>query len=495
MPFMFRARMIRSLRIFIILPFLAATAFGQPGEFRKSLCRINNTAQEFNYRVPWLPGQMSGGSGTGWVVAKDRLMTNAHVVSNARLLTVEKENDPKKYVATVEHIAHDCDLALLKVGDPDFWKDTKPLEIGGVPEIESSVSVYGYPIGGERLSVTQGIVSRIDFRTYAHSVMDSHLCIQIDAAINPGNSGGPVLQGGKVVGVAFQGFSGDVAQNVGYMIPTPVIRHFLKDVSDGHYDRYMDLSIGTFPLQNAAHRRALGLPEDDRGVVVTSVGSASVCHGRLKPGDVLVRIDGLDIQSDGMVQLEGERVMMAEVAERKFKGETVKIDFLRDGRKAVAEIVFDRAWPYIHQATSYDPPRYVVFGGLLFQPMNRNLVATYQFQNPRVFYYFGHFIDKELYKERDEILVLTALLPDPINTYLDEFREGIVDKVNGSSIRNLKELADALAKRADQYVIEFEGIGRPLVIQRADLEAARDRIRQRYNAQPDQFLGDEAGAK
>ena len=369
------------------------------------------------------------------------------------------------------------------------------LEVGGVPEIESSVSVYGYPIGGERLSVTKGIVSRIDFRTYAHSVMDSHLCIQIDAAINPGNSGGPVMQLGKVVGVAFQGFSGDVAQNVGYMIPTPVIQHFLKDVSDGHYDRYMDLSIGTFPLQNSAHRKALGLPADDRGVVVTSVGSASVCHGKLKSGDVLVQIDGVDIQSDGMVQLEGERVMMAEVAERKFKGEKVKFSVLRDGKKMEAEITFERAWPYIHQATSYEPPRYQVFGGLLFQPMNRNLVATYQFQNPRVFYYFSHFIDKELYKERDEIIVLTASLPDPINTYLDEFREGIVDKVNKSSVRNLKEFSAALAKSAEQYVIEFEGIGRPLVLQRADLEAARDRIRVRYNVNPDQFLGDEPVSK
>jgi S1-C subfamily serine protease len=487
--------MTRSFRFLAIVSLLSVSTFAQPNEIRKSLCRINNTAQEFNYRVPWLPGQMSGGSGTGWVVAKDRLMTNAHVVSNARLLTVEKENDPKKYVATVEHIAHDCDLALLKVEDPDFWKDTKTLEIGGVPEIESNVSVYGYPIGGERLSVTQGIVSRIDFRTYAHSVMDSHLCIQIDAAINPGNSGGPVMQAGKVVGVAFQGFSGDVAQNVGYMIPTPVVRHFLKDISDGHYDRYMDLSIGTFPLQNTAHRRALGLPDDDRGVVVTNVGQASVCYGKLKPGDVLLKIDGVDIQSDGMVLFEGERVMMAEIAERKFKNETVKFDLQRDGKQMTAEITFGQAWPYVHQATSYDPPRYLVFGGLLFQPLNRNLIITYQFQNPRVFYYFGHFIDKELYRQRDEVIILTALLPDPINTYLEEFREGILDKVNSSSIRNLKELAAALAKPADEYVIEFEGIGRPLVLRHADLDAARERIRRRYNLTSEQFLGDEAATK
>ena len=155
----------------LLIPALAvSSAFAQQAEIRKSLARINNTAQEFNYRVPWLPGPIGGGSGTGWAVAKDRLMTNAHVVSNARLLTVEKEGDPKKYVATVEHIAHDCDLAILKVEDKDFWKDVKPFPIGGVPEIETTVSVYGYPIGGDRLSVTRGVVSRIDFRTYSHSV-------------------------------------------------------------------------------------------------------------------------------------------------------------------------------------------------------------------------------------------------------------------------------------------------------------------------------------
>ncbi len=479
------------MKLHWLLVFAATTVLAQPNEIRKSLARINNTAQEFNYRVPWLPGAMGGGSGTGWVVGKDRLMTNAHVVSNARQLTVEKENDPKKYIATVEHIAHDCDLALLKVEDPAFWKDTKPLPVGDIPEIESTVSVFGYPIGGERLSVTQGIVSRIDFRPYAHSVMDSHLTIQIDAAINPGNSGGPVMQGGKVVGVAFQGFSGDVAQNVGYMIPTPVVKHFLKDVEDGKYDRYMELSIGTFPLQNPGFRRALGLKDDDRGVIVTSVGSASVCAGHLIEGDVLLKIDGVEIESDGMVQLEGERVLMAEVAERKFKGERLTLGILRAGQPRSVEITFDRAWPYTYQANSYEPARYVVYGGLLFQPMNRNLLSTYQFQNLRTLHYFAHFIDDELYKDRDEVILLTTILPDPLNTYLDEFREGIVQKVNGKAVRTLREFAAALAAPAETAIIEMEGVGRPIVLPRADVEAARERIRKRYNVLQEQFLGEE----
>ncbi|MCX8510763.1 MAG: S1C family serine protease, partial [Chthoniobacteraceae bacterium] len=312
---------------FALLPERAAAA--EPSPIRKSLARIGNTSQDPNYRQPWLPGVTMSSSGTGWVVTKDRILTNAHVVSNARFLTLEKENDPKKYIATVEHIAHDCDLAILKVQDPSFFNGTIPLELGDIPEIESEVSVFGYPIGGERLSVTRGVVSRIDFRPYAHSGIDSHLTIQIDAAINPGNSGGPVLQKGKVVGVAFQGFSGDVAQNVGYMIPTPVIRRFLEDIKDGKYDRYMDLSITPFNTLNPAMRKGLGLPDDDKGVLISSVASAGVCSGYVKPGDVVLAIDGLAVASDGTVELEGERVQMAEVVERKFRGDSVRMTLLR----------------------------------------------------------------------------------------------------------------------------------------------------------------------
>ncbi len=469
--------------------FAASDLHAQPNEIRKSLARIVNSAQESNYRTPWLPGQTGGGSGTGWVVSNDRLLTNAHVVSNARFLTVEKENDPKKYVATVEHVAHDCDLALLKVEDPGFFKDTKPLPLGGIPEIESTVSVFGYPIGGERLSVTQGIVSRVDFRAYAHSVVDSHLCIQIDAAINPGNSGGPVLQGGKVVGVAFQGYSGDVAQNVGYMIPIPVVEHFLADIKDGRYDRYMDLSISVFPLLNPAYRKALGLPNNDRGVVVSNVQSAGPCAGILKQGDVILAVDGHEVASDGMVTLDGERVQMAEIVERKFLGDAVEVAILRNRQPEKVRVKFDRPWPYPMQATAYEQlPEYVLFAGLLFQPLNRNLMMTYRFSDMRIDYLFDHFISREVYQEHPELVVLSSILPDPVNTYSNEFREGIVDEVNGRKIKTLAGVAEAFAETSEFYVIKFLGTGRPLVLERAAVEGARERIRRRYNVLQEQHL-------
>lgn len=479
----------RMLRTVLSLLLIVSTAAAEPLDIRKSLARISNTAQSANYRVPWLPGPTGGGSGTGWVVSADLLMTNAHVVSNARFLTVEKEGDPKKYIAEVEHIAHDCDLALLRVKDSNFFRGTTPLPIGGIPSIESTVSVYGYPIGGERLSVTRGVVSRVDFRTYTHSVVDSHLVIQIDAAINPGNSGGPVMQDGKVVGVAFQGYSGDVAQNVGYMIPTPVVSRFLKDVEDGRYDRYMDLSIGIFNTQNPAMRRALSLPDDDRGVLVTSVASAGVSAGVLKVGDVVLAIDGLPVSSDGFVELEGEQVLMSEVAERKYLGDTVRFSVLRDNQPVELTVKFDRAFPFNMQANSYETePTYVLFGGLLFQPLSRNLMSAYRFSDPRINYLFVNYLTKEVYKEHPELVVLSALLPDPINTYLNEFKDGIVEEINDRKIRTLKDVAEAFAQKTDFYVVKFLGLGRPLVLERTAVEAAADRIKSRYNVLSEQNL-------
>ncbi len=244
------------------------------GKIQKSLVRITATEVEPDYRAPWNSGGIQRGVGAGFVIEGNRIMTNAHVVSNSRYLTVERDGDPNKYPATVLFVAHDCDLALLKVASADFFKNMTPLTFGGIPELESVVSAYGYPLGGERMSVTTGIVSRIDFQLYTHSSIDQHLAIQISAQINPGNSGGPVMQNAKVVGVAFQGYSGDVAQGVAYMIPTPVIRRFLADIKDGQYDKYVDLGLTYTKLQNPAQRHFLGLKDDDRGVLVGTVIAA-----------------------------------------------------------------------------------------------------------------------------------------------------------------------------------------------------------------------------
>lgn len=461
----------------LLLPLAALHAV----EISKSLVRIEATSQEPNYKTPWSPGDVTSGVGAGFVVDGKRIMTNAHVVSNARFLTVSKEGDPNPYLAQVLHIAHDCDLALLSVENPDFFNGTAPLEFGGIPQIESVVSAYGYPVGGTRLSVTRGIVSRIDFQPYSHSGMDSHLAIQIDAAINPGNSGGPVMQNSKVVGVAFQGYSGDVAQNVGYMIPTPVIHRFLKDVEDGRYDHYVDLALTYRNLFNPAARSALGLEDENTGVQICSVYSSGASDGIVKPGDVILKIDGHTVSSDGTIPLEDEAVPLEEVVERKFKGDKVHLDILRDGKPMTLTVPLREPWPFKLQSNLYDEkPRYFVAGGLVFQPVDQNFMEAHDPSDQRLNYLFDFFIADGLHATRPEIVVLSNILPDPVNAYADEFRYSVVDEVNGRRIKRIEDIAAAFDEKADYYVIKFAGGGRPIVLERKAIEEARSRISERY---------------
>ena len=466
------------------------------GPVQKSLVRITATSVEPDYKAPWNSGGIQRGVGAGFVISGNRILTNAHVVSNSRYLTVEREGDPNKYPATVQFVAHDCDLALITVSAPDFFKNMLPLKFGGIPALESTVSAYGYPIGGERMSVTTGIISRIDFQLYTHSSIDQHLAIQISAQINPGNSGGPVMQNAKVVGVAFQGYSGDVAQGVAYMIPTPVINRFLKDISDTHYDKYPDLGITYSKLQNPAQRRFLGLKDDDRGVLVSTVVTAGPSAGIIQPGDVLLAIDDHPIASDSNVELEGERAEFQEVVERKFNGDSVRLDVWRNKQRITVTIKLYTPWPYVVQAHRYDVrPRYVLYGGLLFQPLNLDLLEAYRPTDLRLRHFFEYFVVEQLYLQHPDVIVLTNILPDAINTYLAPYRGGIVDEINGKKVRTLDEVANAFAETPERFVIRMIGDGPPLVLDRNKVEAARERIKARYNVLKEQNLEEQPVTK
>lgn len=489
--------MSRPLFLLCFLLGVATSAFAQPnGKIQNSVVRISATDVRPDYKAPWNSGAIQRGVGAGFVVSGGRIMTNAHVVSNSRYLTVERDGDPNKYPARVLFVAHDCDLALIEVASPEFAKNMTTLSFGGIPELESTVSAYGYPIGGQRMSVTTGIVSRVDFQLYTHSSIDQHLAIQISAQINPGNSGGPVMQNGKVVGVAFQGYSGDVAQGVAYMIPTPVINRFLKDVEDGRYDRYVDLGITYGKLQNPAQRRFLGLKDDDRGILVWTVIAAGAAAQVLQAGDVLMAIDDHPIASDSFVELDGARVEMPEVVERKFKGDKVKLEIIRNKQPMTVSVELGPLWPYLMQGNSYDvQPRYVVYAGLLFQPLSLEVMQAYQPQDLRLRHYFDFFVSEQLYLEHPEVIVLTNILPDPINTYLQPYRASIVKEINGQKIRTLEDLAKAFSETPDQFVVRMIGDGPPLVLDRKEVDAARERIKTRYNVGQEQNLNEQRPPK
>lgn len=452
-----------------------------PSDVYRSVLRIEAATQVPDYETPWNSGRFSGGIGTGFIIGENKILTNAHVISNSRRLLITVHGSPVKYPARVEYVAHDCDLALLSVEDFSDFQKFPRFEFGDVPSLESQVRVIGYPIGGERLSVTRGVVSRIDFQPYSHTRSDSHLVVQIDAAINPGNSGGPVLQNDKVVGVAFQGLR--QADNTGYIIPTPVVRRFLKDIEDGRYDHYVELGISEFPLHNPAMRKALHLPNDNKGVLITNVIPTSCTDGVLQPGDVLLSLNGNVIDSAGMVMIDGEETNFNEVVERKFAGDKVAVRFLRDGSWNDAEInLKPLPWSAMYSIQYEKNPRYMVFAGLVFQPLDTNLFATAKFDNVTVRRLYTDYVPKGLFQKRKDIVMLTRVESDPVTSQLGEFAGYAVEKINGVEVTDLKHAHELLHARdaPEFHVIELFGGSRPVVIPSSAVAEADRRFAENY---------------
>ena len=439
-----------------------------------------------DYAVPWQAGQFGRGSGTGFMVGPGLFMTNAHVVANAERIYISPYADARKLRASVKYVAHDADLALIEVEDTDAFKNVPCLEFSdSMPHLEDEVRAIGYPIGGDRLSVTRGIVSRIDTIPYAHPLNVSHLTVQVDAAINPGNSGGPVLMGDKVVGVAFQGLQ--QANSTGYMIPLPVIQRFLQDVSDGRYDHYVDLGVEFFPVENPAMRRHYGLPDDALGALVGDVIKGSCSDGKLEPGDIVLSVNGLPVDSSAMIELEGERVKLEELAERAFMGDELTFGILRNGEKQEVHIKLSTLPGSSITGNVYDElPRYVEFAGLVFQPLQRNVVVAHQLEPISFILEMDDFLHRGGATKKQDIVLLTTVLRDEVNTRFSDYGSRIVTKVNGEEVKGLEHLYSLLypeegKERPPFTVIEFKGAPRPFVIDNAALPAAAERISAGYN--------------
>jgi S1-C subfamily serine protease len=477
---------------------LLALLLAAPPDVSNSVLRIEVFQSRPDWTNPWRsdPGQTV--SGSGFLIADGRILTNAHVVSNAHQITVKRLDVAEPAVATIEAIGHDCDLAVLRVADKNFLKGVRPLKLGDeIPQLRSQVVTYGYPVGGTEVSNTAGIVSRVEFQSYVHTLTDVHLAVQTDAAINPGNSGGPVIQDGKVVGVAFQSLS--TKQSIGYFIPVPVIRHFLADLKDGRYDGFPDLGISVLKMVSRPLRAERGVPSDKSGVVIEEVMSGGTGDGMLQVGDVLLSVEGVQIADDGRIPVGAHHVSFQYLFDQKQLGEAVTVKVWRAGKELTLSAKSRRMAAADRMRLSYDSkPRYLVYGGMLFMPLDLTLFATLEAK--RMLQWSAEVRSNMLWNlafrsleqpatSAREAVVMVHLFRHAVNSQMAWTGPLIVNRVNGHAIQNLRELADSLAANQGQFqTFEYEPINGLEMLDRAKADAAQKEILEQYGITSDRNL-------
>jgi S1-C subfamily serine protease len=432
--------------------------------------RVYSTYQDPDYECPWQSVAPRGSTGSGVMVAPQRILTGAHVVANATFVQVQKQSDPNKVLARVIAISHDCDLALLEIEDKAFGRGIKPPVVGELPKLRDAVQVVGYPVGGEEVSITEGVVSRIEVQRYEHS--QRHLlAVTVDAAINEGNSGGPVFARGKIVGIAFQALPD--AENVGEMVPAPIIKQFLDGVKKKKLPDVPGIGISTQPLENPALRKHLGMKKTQSGVLITAVQFGSSAWGKFEVGDVLMQLDDHSIADNGTIRYRGRHRCQFDALIGDYHcDDVIKSRVLRNRRSKDVRLEM-QPMKWLVPRTEYDRrPMWFLFGGLVFQRLTaeylRNWGEQWWDKAPKELlhsYYFGL-----RRSEKQEVVVLAQVLADAVNVGYEAFHNDIVVSINGKPPIDMVDFVKRVDGAAAEVVIKLSS-GATVML---DAKAARE---------------------
>src|SRR5271167_3683661 len=274
------------------------------------------------------PGARSrGGLGSGIVISPDGLvLTNSHVVGSSRQIRLQ---DIEGVVtdARVLGVDPDTDLALLRA---DGARDLRYASLGNSRNLRHGqlVVAIGNPLGFES-TVTAGVVSALGRSIRSVSGRTIEDVIQTDAALNPGNSGGPLVSSNaEVIGIntaiinGAQGICFAVASNTAQFVLSEIIRH-------GYVRRaFIGVSAQTAPIPRR-HAVIAGIHNTMGALLAQIEPDTPAAQAGLLPGDVVIKLDGLDINGvDDLIRiLDRDRI-----------DRTLDMDVLRLGRLRVIAI-------------------------------------------------------------------------------------------------------------------------------------------------------------
>lgn len=457
------------------------TVLGQKEDVEKSVVKIYSASQSYNFTEPWKSNSIKRSTATGFVIENNRILTNAHAVANCRYLQVRFGSSSKKINAEVEYMSDDYDLAVLKLVETENIPDLTALEFETSLNLKDKIEVYGYPVGGDKLSVTDGIVSRIQSHKYTFS-QKYYTVIQTDAAINPGNSGGPVLAGGKVVGVAFQGIRR--ANNIGYVIPSHIVSHFLNDIKDGEYNGIPKLGIKVLFLESRIHREMLGMKEDETGVLIKSIDNYSSFANVLEKNDVILKIDNKVIGVDGSIAFSANsRIDLRYLLEYKNFGDEIVVEILRGKKRMVKKVrlIIPKKDDVVENYNSSSQPCYYITSGFIFEKLSVNYLNKYirAFRVPKDAPYDLIKILGTPPDDIDELVFIVSVLPDVSNEGFQSLKNVGISEVNGVKVKNFVHFIELLKK--ERYAVLSDLNGNQIVIDN-ELSKKRDKeIQKIYN--------------
>jgi S1-C subfamily serine protease len=482
----------------------ARAADPDDGNVRKSVVKILVTGSRPDPFHPWAKDQPQEMTSSGVVIEGRRILTLASMLLPGSQIYVQPDRSGEKLPASVAARAPGIDLAVLKLDDESFFETHPALPTHSkLPDLKQTVFTYGFPTGGSELSVTRGIVSRIEYSEYFLSVQG--LRVQVDAAINPGNHGGPAVVDGRLIGLVWGRLN--QADNIGYLIPTEEIHLFLEDIRDGRYDGKPVLDIYVQKMESETLRGRYKLDKKTTGVLVRKVYNADSSYP-LHVGDVLTQIGDHRIDNAAGVQIEGNlRINSNVLVQRLARDGRLPVVVVRDGQEVKLDLPVGPMGPVLFPYAADRPLSYFIIGPVPFTeatgdyvdelvamytngigddndegPNSGMLFALYQ-GNPM----YSRYGDRPAFPGERIVIVPQAMFTHRISKGLEDPYGNAVAEVNGVRIRNLKHLVEVIRDATGEYLeITFQGRANDALVfrRREALDATEEILRDNSIRQP-----------
>ena len=305
---------------------------------------------------------------------------------------------------------------------------------------------------------------------------------QTDAAINSGNSGGPVLSNNRVVGVAFAGLT--QADNIGYFIPVNILENFLDDVRDGNYDGPPKLGVQWGKLESTSQRQMLGLKNDSKGIIIKKVFTNSPFYGILQRNDVLLKLDGQDIESDGTIEFRrNEKTDFNFINQEKKYGQSLSYEIIRDKKVQKGQVTLkktDIKYSVVKSTKLQDAPSYYVYGGLIFEPLTTNYITALSQSRPTNT--LAAIYDREeLFKDYNGLVILVRVLPFDVNLGYSDLENKIVTKVNGKKYKDFDDFVQKVKSTNSEFIVFEDEDSNEIVLDVAKVNAQKSELMENYN--------------
>jgi S1-C subfamily serine protease len=444
-------------------------------EAESAVVKVFSTMRRPDVARPWSKAAPIEATGSGVVIEGKRILTNAHVIAYASQVEVQGNQSGDKISATVEAVDPGIDLAVLKLEDDSFFDKRPPLPRASIlPQIKDPVLAYGFPTGGTTLSITRGIVSRIEFVPYG--VSTSGLRVQIDAAINPGNSGGPAISDDRMIGLAFSHLAN--AENISYIIPNEEIELFLKGTSGGHYEGKPGMYDELQTLENPALRGFLKLDPAVRGMIVHRPDDTSPDYP-LKQWDVITRIGDQSIDDEGMVSIRNNlRVGFGYLIQHTARAGTVPLTIVRAGKTQQVQLPVPTHRPLLIGALQGQYPSYFILGPVVFERATIESLQLIRGRGALGSPMIARLGDRPDAERQELVIVPSPLFPHALSKGYSDPTGCVLKSVNGTPVRSLAHLVGLLRDLKDDYVVlDFDNrASEAMVFPRAQLLSSTEAI-------------------